>query len=103
MQTGTGRLRVCLAPSCPCQIIKIYKPEVAMAVQEKDAIQRRDEALNLARKFGLCPDSQNKAWAMDQMCRILLGDEYPVWVAETEAGADGATWETGTAPVNHGI
>lgn len=73
-----------------------------MTVREKDAIQRRDDALNLARRFGLNQDSQNQAWLIDQMCRELLGDEYQQWVAETVAGSKGGTstlkWETGTAP-----
>lgn len=72
-----------------------------MAVQEKDAIQRRDDALDLARRFGLSQDTENRAWLIDQMCRSLLGDEYKGWVAETNAGASGTRaniWEIGIAP-----
>jgi len=72
-----------------------------MAVQEKDAIQRRDDALDLARRFGLSQDTENRAWLIDQMCRSLLGDEYKGWVAETNAGANGlgtTAWEIGIAP-----
>lgn len=72
-----------------------------MAVQEKDAIQRRDEALELARRFGHSQDSQHQAWVIDQMCRALLGVEYQDWVAEAKAGANGPdtfNWETGIAP-----
>ena len=76
-----------------------------MAVQEKDAIQRRDEALELARRFGHSQDRQHMAWLMDQMCRSLLGDEYPEWVAEIQAGAEGlnaVNWETGVEPERQG-
>lgn len=68
---------------------------------EKDAIQRRDEALEIARRFGGCSEARHKAWAIDQMCRVLLGAEYEEWVAETKSGKDGPetyAWETGVAP-----
>lgn len=68
---------------------------------DKDAIQRRDEALALARRFGQIQESHHQAWVIDQMCRILLGDEYEAWVAEGNAdedGPDARSWETGIAP-----
>lgn len=72
-----------------------------MSEQQKDAIQRRDEALELAGRFGHLQESHHQAWVIDQMCRVLLGDEYCAWVAEMKAGEDGPdtyTWETGIAP-----
>lgn len=72
-----------------------------MADQQTDAIQRRDEALELARRYGGTQESHHKAWVIDQMCRVLLGDEYESWVAEAKAGEDGPetyTWETGISP-----
>ncbi|WP_312271579.1 hypothetical protein [Pseudomonas sp.] len=68
---------------------------------EKDAIQRRDEALDMARRFGQIPGSHHQAWVIDQMCRVLLGDEYETWVADAKAGEDGPDtydWNTGIAP-----
>jgi len=68
---------------------------------EKDAIQRRDEALELARRFGQSEKAHHKAWVIDQMCRVLLGEEYEAWVADAKAGEDGPDtydWNTGIAP-----
>lgn len=68
---------------------------------EKDAIQRRDEALELARRFGQIPESHHQAWVIDQMCRTLLGAEYDSWVAAAKAGESGPDthgWDTGIAP-----
>lgn len=69
--------------------------------KEKDAIQRRDEALDLARRFGQIPESHHQAWVIDQMCRVLLGDEYEQWVADAKAGENGPdthNWYTGIKP-----
>lgn len=69
--------------------------------QEKDAIQRRDEALDIAEKFAGNLDPQNLAWALDQMCQVLLGAEYPSWVANRKAGEDGPEtheWHQGIKP-----
>jgi hypothetical protein len=68
---------------------------------DKDAIQRRDEALDLARRFGQSQEIHHQAWVIDQMCRVLLGDEYEAWVADAKAGEDGPDtyrWDTGIAP-----
>lgn len=65
---------------------------------EKDAIQRRDKALEIAERFGNVRGSHHQAWVIDQMCRVLLGDEYNSWVAETAASREPASWDTGIAP-----
>ena len=72
-----------------------------MPQEQKDAIQRRDEALALAQRYGQIQESHHQAWVIDQMCRVLLGDEYDTWVADANAGDGGPdtrTWETGIAP-----
>ena len=72
-----------------------------MSTVEKDAIERRDEALALAKRFGGIQESHHQSWLLDQMCRVLLGDEYPQWVAEFEAGDNGPKthqWQSGIAP-----
>lgn len=73
-------------------------PEVG---QEKDAIQRRDEAIAIAEKFAGNHEGQHLAWALDQMCQALLGAEYPSWVANRKAGEDGPEtyeWNQGIKP-----
>lgn len=65
---------------------------------EKDAIQRRDEALEVAQRFGKLPEAHQKAWVMDQMCRILLGAEYAAWVDEANANPETGEWDIGISP-----
>jgi hypothetical protein len=72
-----------------------------MSNEEKDAIQRRDEALEIARRFAGFPQAHKKAWVIDQMCRILLGDEYEAFVKDARDGEDGPEtydWDEGIAP-----
>lgn len=72
-----------------------------MSDQPTDAIQRRDQALQIAHRFGQIPEGHHQAWVIDQMCRVLLGDEYPQWVADRKAGPDGPNtyvWDEGVAP-----
>lgn len=69
--------------------------------EQKDAVQRCDEALDIARQYGGIDGSHHKAWVIDQMCRVLLGDEYPAWVDAAKAGEDGPEtydWDEGIAP-----
>lgn len=66
-----------------------------------DAIQRRDAALNLAHRFGGFEKAHNKAWVIDQMVRILSGDEYETWVTAQKAGENGPDtyrWDNGICP-----
>jgi len=46
------------------------------AHEDKDAIERRDEAIDLILKHGQHPGNEEKAWVIDQVARILLGYEY---------------------------
>lgn len=69
--------------------------------KEKDAVQRRDEALEIALRYGQIDGEHHKAWVIDQMCRALLGEEYEQWVADANDGEDGPqtyTWDEGIAP-----
>lgn len=70
-------------------------------ITEMDAIQRRDAALEVAFENGLIDGAQHKIWVLDQMCRILLGDEYDEWVAKIETNENGERtrkWDEGRAP-----
>lgn len=71
------------------------------AEQIKDAVQRCDDALDIALRHGLTKESHHQAWVIDQMCRALLGVEYESWVAKVRAGDDGPNtydWDTGIVP-----
>lgn len=86
----------------PKNEIALPSTEVPGATAEPlDAIQRRDAALNLAHRFGGFEKAHNKAWVIDQMVRILSGDEYEAWVTAQKAGEDGPDtyrWDNGICP-----
>ena len=57
-------------------------------------------ALSIA-YFGQFDGDHHKLWAIDQIVRVLTGENYKNWVAEYEKGEDGRqtySWETGIAP-----
>jgi hypothetical protein len=59
------------------------------------------EAINVAVQYGGSEEAHHKAWVIDQMVRILAGDEYGRVVAEARAGDDGPLtygWDEGVAP-----
>lgn len=69
--------------------------------QQEDLRRRRDEALDIARRYGGIDGDHHKAWVIDQMCRALLGDKYEAFVADAKAGEDGPEtydWNVGIAP-----
>ena len=58
-------------------------------------------ALTLAVAYGGIDGDHHKAWVIDQMCRVLLGDEYEDFVTNAKNGTDGPdtyTWDEGIAP-----
>lgn len=58
------------------------------------------KALDIA-KMGMNDGAHHKMWVIDQMVRALTGEDYELWVKETEAGEDGPhtyDWEVGVAP-----
>jgi len=64
-------------------------------------IARIKKAIDIAVKHGGIDGDHHKAWVIDQMLRILAGDNYDVLVAEACAGEDGPntySWERGIAP-----
>lgn len=58
-------------------------------------------ALSVARNHGGIDGDHHKAWVIDQMVRVLVGDDYDAWVADACDGEDGPEtyeWDTGIAP-----
>jgi len=62
-----------------------------MADQD-DLIQRRDAAIDLARRYAQIDGGHHKTWVIDQMCRELLGNDYNEFVANTKG------WDVGLPP-----
>ena len=59
--------------------------------------KRIEDALGLAWQYGQIDGGHHKMWVIDQMVRVLLGDEYEKWVKEYE-GDDEYEWDVGIAP-----
>lgn len=63
--------------------------------------QRITAAIGIAVKYGGIDGAHHKDWVIDQMVRILSGDDYERIVDEARAGEDGPdtyAWEEGIAP-----
>ena len=59
------------------------------------------KAILLAVEYGGIGGDHHKAWVIDQMVRILAGDEYEKTVREARDGEDGPetyAWDEGIAP-----
>lgn len=69
----------------------------------KDAIQRRDEAIELLEKHGQHTSLNHLRWLVDQMAQTLLGEEYEAWVEQYEKNGKAIPvrrWMTGDRPVD---
>jgi hypothetical protein len=63
--------------------------------------EKIDAALDLIIRYGGIEGDHHKAWVLDQVVRILTGDEYEEFVFEACKGEDGDwtySWECGIAP-----
>ncbi|CAI2037216.1 Uncharacterised protein [Serratia fonticola] len=66
-----------------------------------ELIHRHRHALEIAMQYGGTDEAHHKAWVIDQMCKSLLGDDYPAFVAQAKSGEDGPTtysWDERIAP-----
>lgn len=60
-----------------------------------------DKAIELGFRYGGDDGAHHKQWVVDQMIRLLAGDDYDRLVKESCGGDDGPEtydWETGTPP-----
>lgn len=63
--------------------------------------QRIEKAIELAVRYGGRDEAHKKAWVIDQMVRVLAGDDYQNIVAMAKSGEDGPetySWDEGIAP-----
>jgi hypothetical protein len=63
--------------------------------------ERIEKAIELAVEYGGIDGDHHKAWVIDQMVRVLPGDQYEQVVAEAREGEDGPQtygWNVGIAP-----
>lgn len=65
---------------------------------DKDKQEIIDKAIALAIKYGSIDGDHHRAWVIDQMVRVLAGDDYERLISE-ECTEDGEIdWYTGIAP-----
>jgi len=63
--------------------------------------ERIEKAIELAVQYGGFDGVHHKAWVIDQMVRILAGDDYDQLVTDAKDGEDGPEtydWDEGIAP-----
>ena len=66
-----------------------------------DETQKIDATIELAVQYGGIDGAHHKAWVIDQMVRMLAGDDYARIVADACNGEDGPDtyeWDEGIAP-----
>lgn len=59
------------------------------------------EALNIAWSYGQIDGAHHKMWVIDQMVRVLCGNDYEKWIKAYETpfgGNDYYKWDAGIAP-----
>ena len=65
------------------------------------AVTPVERALYVIGRFGGIDGGHHKQWVLDQAARLLLGADYPEWVAKQKDGVDGPNtydWDEGIAP-----
>lgn len=75
--------------------------EDAAAIYVADQNKRVNRAIDLAVRYGGIDGSHHKDWVIDQIVRVLAGDEYERIIKEACDGEDGPEtygWEVGIAP-----
>lgn len=63
--------------------------------------EKIEKAIELAVQFGGFDGAHHKDWTIDQMVRILAGDNYGKVIADAKSGEDGPDtyeWNVGIAP-----
>ena len=60
--------------------------------------ERITQAVKIAEECGMFDGGHHKQWVIDQMLRVLLGDNYEVWLEEMNSDPDYTPWDVGIAP-----
>jgi len=63
--------------------------------------ERIANAISIAVQYGGIDGNHHKQWVIDQMVRVLAGDNYERIVADAKMGVDGPdtySWDVGIAP-----
>lgn len=82
------------------QLITQYETEVVEVIKAA-SVSKIDRAIEIAVRYGGTDEMHHLQWVVDQMVRILAGDNYDKIVKEAKVGEEGPDtykWSTGTAP-----
>lgn len=63
--------------------------------------ERIKKALDIAAEYGQIDGAHHKMWTIDQMVRVLTGEEYEKFVSDYEYDketGDEYEWDTGISP-----
>ena len=63
--------------------------------------EEKEQILDLISRYGGIDGAHHKQWLLDEIVRIITGDQYDKWVAEFQDGIDGSEtyiWDVGIAP-----
>ena len=65
------------------------------------AEEKIEKAIELAVRYGQIDGAHHRVWVIDQIVRVLAGNDYARVIREAKAGADGAntySWDEGIPP-----
>jgi len=77
----------------------LYDPEEPILISEEQ--KKINGAIELKERYGGIDGDHHKTWVIDQVARVLLGDQYPQWVIDMKMGDDGPNtydYDEGIAP-----
>ena len=97
-ETYDWKVGVVPDPRTTLEAIAISLPE---DVSVDDLSQRVQHAIGLAVQYGGIDEDHHKAWAIDQMIRVLAAEDYDKLIAHSCNGEDGSKihdWYTGISP-----
>jgi hypothetical protein len=63
--------------------------------------QKIETALSIILRYGQIDGAHHKAWVIDQVTRVLLGDKYDTWIKDYKHEEDDPNaydWDVGIAP-----
>ena len=65
-----------------------------------ELIKKITDTIEMAFMYGQTDGSHHKTWVIDQMIRILTGDQYESFIEDFETGENGDeySWDIGIAP-----
>jgi hypothetical protein len=83
-----------------------WKHSLTLPIRLQNVGQRVSQVKEIITAYGCIDGGHHKQWLLDQVIRILTGDEYAQWVEDYQDGVEGPNtyeWDEGIAPLNDKI